>query len=336
MNCSSPYLSIVVAARNDDYGGDFLQRLHLFARNLVSIGRRFPQLFELIVVEWNPPPRRPTLETVLDWRAIPRVRIITVPPEVHRTLQNPLNMPMFEFHAKNVGIRRAHGKFVLTTNADVVFDPSVFNFLARKNLSQRLFYRLDRYDVRFDRSTFDVNEFTHDKLMRGVTRIHIRHGFGSFGPISFDIAQDTPVEQWPQSDIFPEDEVVERNMVICYDRRNYMWGLHTNASGDFILAGRNAWFDVGGFWERTDTFAHLDSYLLCQLSAKGYWQVLLRRPYLILHAEHSREEQKRRLAIDWDAAYSELQRVMNREIVVSSKQKKWGFADQDFSETIFA
>jgi len=49
--------------------------------------------------------------------------------------------------AKNVGIRRARGEFVLATNIDILFSDALMKRLARRDLRSDTLYRIDRYDV---------------------------------------------------------------------------------------------------------------------------------------------------------------------------------------------
>ncbi len=115
-----PSLSIVVTARNDDYGGRFLERFINFVDLLAYQSDRFGLRAELVVVEWNPPADEPRLIDALDWPSPNgnlRMRIIEVPVEVHHTVEGSDRMPMFEYIAKNTGIRRAESEFVLATNA---------------------------------------------------------------------------------------------------------------------------------------------------------------------------------------------------------------------------
>ena len=56
-----PYLSVVVASRNDTHGGDPLARLQALVNSFGAQCHRFGLDAELIVVEWNPPPDRPRL-----------------------------------------------------------------------------------------------------------------------------------------------------------------------------------------------------------------------------------------------------------------------------------
>src|SRR5437763_1344446 len=56
-------------------------------------------------------------------------------------------VPLHQMIAKNAGIRRALGEFVLATNLDIVFSPELMQFLAARRLEARRMYRIDRYDV---------------------------------------------------------------------------------------------------------------------------------------------------------------------------------------------
>jgi hypothetical protein len=49
--------------------------------------------------------------------------------------------------AKNAGIRRARGQFVLATNLDIIFSAELMRFLGERRLEQGKMYRLDRTDV---------------------------------------------------------------------------------------------------------------------------------------------------------------------------------------------
>ena len=116
-------LSVVITTRNDDFGTEMLPRLQLFVENLLTLGHRHGLRAEIVLVEWNPPVG-PRISEVLKPRFqsehIP-VRFIEVPPDVHRRYRNSDVLPLFQMIAKNVGIRRARGRFVLCTNQDVLF-----------------------------------------------------------------------------------------------------------------------------------------------------------------------------------------------------------------------
>jgi hypothetical protein len=146
------FLSVVATARNDNHGGDLLYRMQLFVDALAAQCERHGLDAELVLVEWNPPADQPPLIEVL---ALPPagmlpVRIITVPAEIHATLDHADRLQLFQMIAKNVGIRRTQGRFVLATNVDVLLSDELVETLARASLAGDRVYRCDRYDVTAD------------------------------------------------------------------------------------------------------------------------------------------------------------------------------------------
>jgi len=152
--CSNePYLSFVAISRNDNHGGDMTKRMQIFVSCLMEQTRRHRLPAELVLVEWNPPPERPPLAEELRWPdsgGFCPVRIIRVPPEIHRRFKHSDKLPLFQMIGKNVGIRRARAPFVLCTNVDVIFSEELMEFLAKRELEPRVMYRVNRIDVASD------------------------------------------------------------------------------------------------------------------------------------------------------------------------------------------
>lgn len=145
----APYLSVVVTTRNDDHGGDPLRRLHAFLRTFAAQCLRTGLDAEVIVVEWNPPAGRPRVHELIDVPAgapFP-VRVIEVPAAIHGTFRHAEVLPLFQMIAKNAGIRRARGRFVLATNIDIIFSTELVEHLAAGQLEPRHLYRVDRRDI---------------------------------------------------------------------------------------------------------------------------------------------------------------------------------------------
>lgn len=148
-----PYLSVVVTARNDDHGGNLVGRMRIFVAGWIEQARRYGIPSELIVVEWNPLPDRPRLIDVLRWPedlGPCEVRFIEVPPELHARYPHGHSLPLYQMAAKNVGIRRARGQFVLATNIDILFSDELAEHLAARRLERGRMYRVDRYDAMSD------------------------------------------------------------------------------------------------------------------------------------------------------------------------------------------
>jgi len=149
MSDREPYLSVVVATRNDDHGGNPLWRLQAFVDTFDAQCRLTGLDAEVIIVEWNPPVGRPRLIDVLPLPQHPACayRFIEVPPDLHAMLSHAEALPLFQMIAKNVGIRRARGAFVLATNIDIILSNELVHFIAGRNLEPGGLYRVDRHDV---------------------------------------------------------------------------------------------------------------------------------------------------------------------------------------------
>jgi hypothetical protein len=153
VSADPPYLSVVVAARNDNHGGNLLVRMQAMIDSWIVQAEQYELASEIVVVEWNPPQDRPRLKDSLRWPARPRVcqvRFVEVPPEVHARFRNEMAIPLHQMIAKNVGIRLARGEFVLATNLDIIFSAELMRFLAERRLEPRVMYRMDRHDVAND------------------------------------------------------------------------------------------------------------------------------------------------------------------------------------------
>lgn len=150
---SLPYLSVVIAARNDNHGGNMLVRMQAMLDSWIVQAERYGLNSEIVIVEWNPPRDRPRLKESLQWPLRPsmcEVRFIEVPPATHASFRNSAAIGLHQMIAKNVGIRRSHGEYVLATNLDIICSADLMRFFARHKLIPGVMYRMDRYDVSRD------------------------------------------------------------------------------------------------------------------------------------------------------------------------------------------
>jgi hypothetical protein len=323
-------LSLVAAARNDDYGGDFLGRMTRFLGVLYSIGRAEGLDAEVVLVEWNPPAGRPRLAEAIDWRSFPEplpTRILHVPEETHARLPNSGVIPLHEYVAKNVGIRRARGEFVLSTNPDLLFGRGLVRLLARDGLERGHFYRVDRYDVREapPRDPRAALRF----CARHIWKVHTRGRSLTFA---------RPPSAWRRAawsllggyELSPPAETGDPLTL-----------LHTNASGDFLVMHREDWHRLHGYPE-LGVAGHADSYMCAMARAAGLVQRALPPRYRIYHQEHPR-------AVDWSnpeasarpvAEQADFERraraMFSGEESPVYNDEDWGLAAEHLEETVTA
>ena len=162
---TAPYLSIIVTGRNDDFGGDFNGRFFRAVRfnheHLTAAGITH----EFVFVEWRPLSGRPYLAELVAAEftdfAPGELRSYVVDPAYHDAISLNPRLQFQEFIAKNVGIRRARGEFILTTNTDIYLSRGVIARLAERSLAQRLLYRAARHDLK---SNSDISWMDWDLL----------------------------------------------------------------------------------------------------------------------------------------------------------------------------
>lgn len=146
-----PYLSVVVTSRNDNHGEGMLGRMQAFLDCLLDQAIRYQICIEVIIVEWNPPKENPYLSEVLHWpikeSSYFKIRIIEVPPELHQQYRCANTLGLYQMIAKNVGIRRANGEYILATNIDILFSEELMTFFKKQKLKEGIMYRVDRFDV---------------------------------------------------------------------------------------------------------------------------------------------------------------------------------------------
>jgi hypothetical protein len=309
------YLSFVVSARNDNYGGNFLGRMQTFLNAWAYLCRKHRVDAELVIVEWNPPAERLRLVEALRWpkdMAPERMRIIEVPREIHERTPNAHRMPIFEYMGKNVGIRRARGKFILATNPDILFSQGLMKYFAARQLEENAYYRVDRHDVAEEvppgwsverqlrfcaHAAFRAHRMEGSVALRDwreTLNVSIKDVMGQAARRRYLLSP-----RWLAGETLKRiraiknstaDETPKRMPAIKNPRPKPLC-VHTNACGDFLLMEAKAWKSLRGFPELT-THSHIDSYMVYQAAISGLRQVVLRQP--IYHQEHDRSEQAAR------------------------------------------
>ena len=286
-------ISFVAASRNDDHGGNLLHRMQVFIEALLGQCDRHGLNAELVLVEWNPPQDRPGLAEALRRPRSEncRVRIVTVPPGLHRRFDNADSLPLHQMIAKNVGIRRSRGNFVVATNIDVLFSNGLMAALAQGDLDAACWYRTDRHDVPAD---IPASISVEDQLAycaAHVIRVHGRDGTedreaGTFNRIYRDPARLRATAALSPLSFLPVVGSRIRNAARSLEFIETCGRLHTNASGDFTCMARTKWHELRGYWEFTGFPAFVDGLLCHGAKFSGLEERILSADACIYHIEH--------------------------------------------------
>lgn len=128
-------------------------------------------------VEWAPPRSAPRVFDLV-FAAVPELARdacswYEVDGRYQETLSLNERLTYLEFIAKNVGVRRARGRFVLTTNCDVFLGRHVLDVLAAGALKPRVVYRAPRYDITLDAApaALDWDVLENPRILAGRQRV---------------------------------------------------------------------------------------------------------------------------------------------------------------------
>ena len=355
-----PYLSIVATSRNDGHGGDLLDRMQVFLDGLALHCAERKQTAELILVEWNPPGDRPPLAEVCRFGQTGghlRTRLITVPPRTHASLENAAALPMFQMIAKNVGIRRARGDYVLATNVDILCSEPLSRWLAGRPLRDGTFYRVDRHDVN-GRAPKDIS-FEQKLVWHGQ---HVIREAGPTGVRSCDyryavhgrgLIDRVGRRYRAQRARQPAEAALGTAWRILRDsierrgKARRIPPLHFHAAGDFTLMSRRDWFALRGYPELPTYSWNLDALFLVMAFRHGMSEHRRDPPEIIYHLDHGRHagwtpagaeamfaelRSKRIPVVDGDGFIDLAHRVLTGHVTNPFNAPSWGMGDQDFPE----
>lgn len=244
----NPYLSIVICSRNDNHGGNMLQRMQVSISGLLEQLEKHRIESELILVDWNPPADKPLLKGTIQWPSgltYCTIRVIEVPSRIHRRYKYHKKVHMHNAVAVNTGFRRARGKFVLLGLIDLLYPDELMSFIASKSLKTSEVYRADRCNV--DRNVVRFNTLREQLnfCRQNVIKVYTKISWVSAG--------------------LPD--------------------LHV-AGGDFQLMSRENFHLLHGYREAEIASGSCDTILTYASYAAGVREVVLKEPLRVYHIDH--------------------------------------------------
>jgi hypothetical protein len=319
-------VSFVIAARNDDYGGNFANRMRTSIRTLAELTERYSGMFELVIVEYDPPNEKPPLSSLL--LGIPHthlpIRIVVVPRSFHERIAGSSKNPFLEYIAKNIGIRRSHGEFIVSTNPDIIFSAEIIKLLVTSKLDAHAVYRANRHDLwvrAIDES------LTTDSILRICTKTTTR-AWTPHGQIYLSWIQWarrlrrhlSPGSLWQTLTLIPLGNRLRLLQPVTKP--------HDAAAGDFVMAHRDAWATVRGY-DQEPVNSYTDGYHIYMMHAYGYHQIVLQQP--IYHISHTASN-----SITFQRSFQKYLEETQKMIATGTPHKlyseNWGFPKEPFSE----
>ena len=205
-------ISAVIISRNDNYGG------HLNERAIYAINSAINTYDEVFYIDWNSETHSLLYDIKDNLQLKGNLKHIVITPEIASILTNndPQAQKCCEVLARNIGIRRATGDYIVSTNIDIIHPKreDIENII--NSSDNNTIYTLSRREVTWD----IIKEF---------------HG-GEMNFNEWDKLRDYIY-------INSEERIVEEKTSTSDDYSII------NCCGDFQLAPKHIWNDIKGFEE---------------------------------------------------------------------------------------
>lgn len=330
------YLSIVATTRNDNHGGDLLKRTTAFVESVYHQAKRCNINVELILVEWNPPSDKSPLRDVLPIPSADTpvvLKYVVVPPDVHARYKTAAVMPLFQMIAKNVGIKRAQGKFILCTNIDIVFSNESFDYFSKRNLEGGKYYRAHRCDIPkevMELSTMD------EKLIYAEKNILKRFG-KSYKHETLVLPRF--IYFFPRISI-ALNALALKVWKITHPNQFPHFRIDFDACGDFTMMSRQDWEEIEGYPELDMYSIHIDSMGVWAANALEKEQIILPYNAPIYHIYHEDGWEsddpirtikflENKPSLDYSIVFKAGMQLIEQRKTWGLNTKNWGMLDLD-------
>jgi hypothetical protein len=342
----TPYISIVATTRNDNHGGDLIERTRCFVEGIYHQSAKHKLPVELIIVEWNPPLDKPLLKDVLPQPpqgSEVTLHYILVPESIHKTYTFSARMPLFQMTAKNVGIIRASAPFVLCTNIDLLFSDELFSFLAKNKLEENKFYRANRFDVKKEILNVEGFEnkiaFAKKNTIKQLGKTKGNEYLVGIPGIFYGFKNTISALNFLSKKIISATHSKEKFL---------MWSLDTFACGDFTMMSKKDWLKIEGYPELDLYSLHIDTMGIIAATALGMEQEILPSAMCSFHIHHEDgwesfaenpvgliKFMERRPGLDWFTVSETGKWLIKNVRTWGLNKPDWGFRNEKLKEYIF-
>jgi len=245
-------ITAVIVSRNDNYGGRLNERATYCLNSAIGT------YDEVIYVDWNSPTHSLLYDIRDDINFKGNLKHFVISPEIATILTNhdPDAQKCCEVLARNIGIRRAEGDWIVSTNIDIIhprrddlnnlipeLSPETFYTISRRHTDWNIINKFDNW------AYSEVKEYWRDVRNYLIQNSEERH---------FD-----------ESTIKGDDYSI------------------INCCGDYQLASREVWYEIRGFEEALIYSLFADTNVQKKAVMHGFGLKALYNPALF-HIEHGK------------------------------------------------
>jgi hypothetical protein len=290
-------LSVVILSRNDNYGGD------LNTRAKFCINTMLAEFDEVVYVDWNTEPGKPPLTDDIDISVNPdRLKVVVVSPADARRVMGEENymrgQKCCDVLGRNVGIRRATGDYIVSTNIDIICPRRAYIEDMIRQIPKNGMITLARYGVDRD-AVKDIHEKCQGDYRETRDVLTLMRGVDALSSVL----------------ICPVHKVDKAIMNQVPDHAKFNVASVINNAGDFQVAHRDVWWAVRGFEESQFRRTFTDTQLQHKVIMNGGTVMAANLPP-VYHIDHERDPTH----------------VMNERVLFDKTQNSetWGFSNENF------
>lgn len=261
-------LSAVIVSRNDNYGG------HLNSRATFCLNSMLDSFDEVIYVDWNSPEGKGPLTDDIEIVVNPeRLKTIVVTPDDAKRLLGDAyaqSQKCCESLGRNIGIRRATGDYIVSTNID--------NICARRSYIEEAISQIPRDSM----ATITRSGVPLDFVQK------VKSQFGTHQATRDMVTLIAGVGSIRQSAMFHSNSVTKEILESCPKESWFNVGSVIGNCGDFQIAHRDVWHSIRGFEESQTRRLFSDTLVQIKVIMNGGSVVALNLPP-VYHIDHDKD-----------------------------------------------
>jgi hypothetical protein len=287
-------ISAVIVSRNDNYGG------HLNERATYCFNTAINTYDEVIYIDWNSPTHSLLYDIKDNIKFKGNFKHFVITPEIASLLTNhdPNAQKCCEVLARNIGLRRATGDYLVSTNIDIIHPKrnELENII--NNMSKDTFYTISRRHTDWDQ----IKEFYKGEIK-----------FDEWESLREYLISNSEERHFDETTVNGDDYSI------------------INCCGDYQIAPRHIWEEIRGMEEDLIYSLYADTNVQKKSVMHGFELKAIYNPALF-HIEHGKGgggflDGINKLVNDPYRA------IMNQEKTLNTES--WGFDNTDIEFEVF-